>query len=158
MVKYLVSSETYVKPRLHFVIMYESLFYVDPQSHGKILPQKFIHLQQGFLILCASCYFFSISSSPLFYAFHFFLNNYCSMKEIDQDTLWNIWCVCNLVFPIPTSSHPMALSCAFTTNVCNCHHKSKTRNRTRKKLSAIYHEKRGEKRKILDRGVRGSHE
>ena len=91
MVKYLVSSETYVKPWLHFVIMYESLlFYVDPQSHGKILPQKFIHLQQGFLILCASCYFFSISSSPLFYAFHFFLNNYCSMKEIDQDTLWNI--------------------------------------------------------------------
>lgn len=90
MVKCLVSSETYVKTRLHFVIMYESLFYVDPQSHGKILPQKFIHLQQGFLILCASCYFFSISSSPLFYAFHFFLNNYCSMKEIDQDTLWNI--------------------------------------------------------------------
>lgn len=78
---------------------------------GNFSPKKFIHLQQGFLILCASCYFFSISSSPaFFYAFHFSLNNYyCSMKEIDQDTLWNIWCVCNLVFPIPTSSHPMAL-------------------------------------------------
>lgn len=48
--------------------------------------------------------------------------------------------------------HHIQWHCAFTTNVCNCHHKSKTRNRTRKKLRAIYHEKRGKKRKILDGG------
>ena len=119
---------------------------------GNFSPKKFIHLQQGFLILCASCYFFSISSSPaFFYAFHFSLNNYyCTMKEIDQDTLWNIWCVCNLVFPIPTSSHPLALR--FHHHVCNCHHKSKTRNRTRKKLRAIYHEKRGKKERYWIEG------
>ena len=40
-------------------------------------------------------------------------------------------------------------------NVCNCHHKSKTRNRTRKKARDLPWK---EGKKILDRGVRGSHE
>ena len=119
---------------------------------GNFSPKKFIHLQQGFLILCASCYFFSISSSPAFlYAFHFSLNNdYCSMKEIDQDTLWNIWCVCNLVFPIPTSSHPMALR--FHHQCLQLPPQIKNSQQDQKKTARDLPWKEGEKRKILDRG------
>ena len=119
---------------------------------GNFSPKKFIHLQQGFLILCASCYFFSISSSPaFFYAFHFSLNNYyCSMKEIDQDTLWNIWCVCNLVFPIPTSSHPMALR--FHHQCLQLPPQIKNSQQDQKKTARDLPWKAGEKRKILDGG------